>query len=254
MTVRRIWPVLLAALILLLSACAPAERPIALVEASMDSPMGPRKIMNFNGCRYAFLENGAVYDLEGRMGKTLGVLTGDILADPKGCGGKDLASTFALGGTVRVLEGRDPGFRVAVELEGRAYICENVARLDGSDVDLGAYLAAAELGRTAASLEIRDHMGREVLKTAGPDRILEILAEGIPAKLTDEDYAAVGRAQSEGGSFLLALKLTDGTEFRFYLIPELSLALVGDGRYTVTLPQAVQEIFAALPRIIPPQY
>ena len=246
---KKLWILVLA--LVLLTACAKEMAPIEQLTAG-DSPMGPRKTMNYDGHRYAFLENGAEYNLEGRMGEVLGVLAGDILADPETFGKADLASTFAQGGTVRVLEGKDPRVRVAVELEGKAYLCENVDTLDGSDVDLSGYLAAAKLEETAEAAEILDHMGLEVLGQADPGDILGLLQKAAPAQLTEEGYAAIGQSQTAGESFRVQLKLADGTDFGLYLIPQLDLAMVGDNKYTVTLSPELEAQFADRPRITPP--
>lgn len=218
--------------------------PIVMEAPSQDSPMGPRKIMNYDGHRYAFLENGALYRLEDQVGQELGVLEGDILADPQGAGQKDLAATFALGGKVRVLAGYDPRFRVAVELDGSYYICENVAAVGRDALDLEEYLDAADFDEIAGSAEILDHMGREVLTGTEPGWLLDDLREAEPAVLTDEDYASIGQAQREGKSFRVELLLADGTRYGFYLIPELQLAMVGDSKYTLELSHA--EIFDGL--------
>ena len=218
--------------------------PIVMEEPSQDSPMGPRKTMNYDGHRYAFLENGASYRIAGQVGQELGVLTGDILADPEANGREDLAATFALGGRVRVLAGYDPRFRVAVELEDRYYICENVDVTGDGTPELRDYLDTADFDETVEDVEILDHMGLEVLAHTEPGWLLADLRKAEPAVLTDEDYAAIGQAQQEGKSFRVEFLLKDGTRFGFYLIPEMELAMVGDNKYTADLSR--KEIFEGL--------
>ena len=221
------------------------QRQVQLTVPSGDSPMGPRKILNYRGSRYAFLENGAAYDLEaGDMEEELGTLQYDILADPEENGRKDLAATFALGGTLWETKLWDPDFRVAVELENSIYLAERVDSLGDEAVDLSDYFAAADFAHTARTIEIRDHMGREVLDTLeGQDRraMLDLLCQCKAAELENEDYPAIGEAQRSGGSFRLVLKLTDGTDYGLYVLPELGLAMLGDNKYS--LPEDFRQSF-----------
>ena len=83
---------------------------------AVDAPDGMRKMMNYNGNRYVFLENGAAYSLSAQQLKAaLGTLDYDIQADPQANGKKEFSTTFALGGTVYALADYDPAFRLAVE-------------------------------------------------------------------------------------------------------------------------------------------
>ena len=225
---KQIWILVCAALLILCAALLgrkPEQKQVHLTAPSADSPMGPRKMLNFRGSRYAFLENGAVYDLaETDMQEALGTIAWDILEDPEANSKKDLSATFAVGGTVYAASLWDPAFRVAVKLEDSFYIAERVADLEGT-LDPGAYFAAADFAEKAEKLEIRDHMGRETLDTLegqAMQDLIAILSRCEPAVLTDEDYPAIGQAQREGDSFRLYLRLADGTDYSFYVIPRLS--------------------------------
>ena len=244
------WICLILALLLLTGCGGPdtatAETQVPTVSVAApgeESPMGPRKIFNWNGCRYAFLENGAEYTIRDELlGEPLGTLIWDIPADPEVYGQADLAATFALGGQIRPVCFYDPAFRVAVELEGRRYLAENVDTLEG-EPDYMAYYETA--GFDLVSLEIRDHMGREVLSVVeDPEPLLESVFASRPVALSDGDYEAIGRAQTEGKSFLLVLNLRDTTRYTLYLIPELRISMIGDNR--LMLPEDFYDRFGSL--------
>ena len=215
----------------------PAPLPVTVGAPAASSPNGMRRFLNYNGLRYAFLENGAAYTLaEGALGENLGTLTLDIMADPRASGSADFAATFALGGELFTLTGYDPAFRIAVQLDGLTYLAESVDRLDGSDVDAAAYFKTAGFDRLTERVEICDHMGFEVLNTLEGEAMQSLLdgvAQSVPAQLTDEDYQSIGHAQTEGKSFLLKLHLADGTAYSLYVIPELGISMIGDNRYTL---------------------
>ena len=74
-------------------------------------------------------------------------------------------------------------------------------------------------------------MGRLSGKDA--KRLIELLVQASPAFLTGEDYEAIGTAQKSGESFLVAFHLADTTRYTLYVIPSLSLAMIGNSRYTI---------------------
>ena len=240
---------------LMLTGCRSRETTRVAVSApASEAPMGPRKILNWNGCRYAFLKNGSTYTLDAQdQGKKLGVLDRSILESPEENGEKDLAATFCLGGTVWEMKLWNPAFRVAVELDGSWYICENVDTLDGTPVIPKDYFAAADFENTVEAVEILDHMEQEVFLTLTQlqrNNMIELLSQAQPVSLTNEDYGPIGKAQREGESFRIRFQLRDGTDFGMYVIPGLDLLMLGDNQYR--LPEAFahcfQELFDTLPR------
>ena len=216
-------------------AAPPVITPAASEAPAQSSPMGMRRFMNYNGHRYAFLENGMAYDLtEEHIKEKLGMLSLSIMEDPGANGSKDFATTFAEDGTVYSMTSYDPAFRIAVLSDDSYYICENVDTLDDSPVILTDYFKTAGFPETADSLSISDHMGREELKNiSGKDMelLLEVLSRSEEAEFTDEEYQAMGKAQKNGESFYLSLNLKDGTAYRFYVIPSLGISMFGDNRY-----------------------
>lgn len=221
---------------------------IELLTPAADSPSGIRKIFNFNGHRYAFIENGATFSLNSKeLTEVLGILEHDIAADPQTNGSKDLATTFAVGGTIYKIPSYDAMFRVAVELDGNYYICENVDTLDGSEVNVSDYFNTADFANTTNKIEIYDHSYQNLLDTV-PDKqtipMINALKDCTLATLTNEDFEQIGKAQSEGKSFVLSLRLNDGTSFELYIIPSLDIAMIGDNRYT--LPENFVEEYGSL--------
>ena len=138
----------------------------------------------------------------------------DIQAGPQNNGQKELSATFALGGTVYALTDYDPEFRLAVQWEGKQYLCQKVGYSDGMPLDVPAYFEAANFPDMIAEISIYDHAGREQLKKIPKKQIvplLEELEQVQSADLSDEQYQQIGRAQKEGNSYQLFLELKDGT-------------------------------------------
>lgn len=238
-----------------------ASDPAPLIQqaAPAADPTGMRKFMNYNGNRYVFMENGATYTLSSDLlTEELGTLSGDIQSDPERYARNDLAATFALGGKVYACSAYDPNFRVVVELDGNYYLCENVGTVDGSAMDLTQYFEWAGFADTATGAEVLDHVGNTVLDTLSQEdavRMVELLSLCTPADLSNEDYERIARAQSEGQSYRVSLQLQDGTRFSFYVIPSLSIAMVGDNRYQVpdTFLSEFGDRLTALSQSTPPQ-
>ena len=216
--------------------------------AADQSPYSMRKFMNLNGSRYAFLENGAAYAvLETLLGESLGVLSLDIQANPQENGQAELATTYAMGGEVYALNTYDKRFRVAVKLDGQVYLAEQVAHLDGTPLDLVNYFDQAKVHKYTELTQILDHGKREVLRELTKkqtEQLLQALEQSAAAALTDEEYQAVGHAQTEGKSFYVQFVLADETTFGGYVVPELGLVMFGDDRYR--LPENFGEACGAL--------
>ncbi|MEG0091350.1 MAG: hypothetical protein RSA20_05985, partial [Oscillospiraceae bacterium] len=211
---------------------------IAVTPPSSDAPMGMRKVLIYGSSRYVFLEDGGEFKLENDpFGECLGEITQNLEENPKLYSTQDFSASYAVGGKIYPLPPYDPDFRVAVLHDGKAYICEKVASIDNTPMDLQEYFKSADLLSLTESIDVYDHFGLSLLKTIKGKKAQAIL-EGVslcaPAKLKDEDYGAIGAAQTEGKSFYLHCNLSDGTVFKFYIIPELGIAMVGDGRYQMS--------------------
>ena len=208
---------------------------IQQVTPGADSPNGIRKMMNYGGFRYAFLENGAAYDLDPAvLSKFLGKLSYDIQQDPETYSSTELAASFAVGGTVYQIDGYDPAFRLAVEWEGQYYIAQCVDTLDDSPLELSSYFDTANLQDRTEEIQICDHNGRSVLCTLtgdAADKLLSLMSQVVPVELTNEEYQELARAQRSGRSYQLVFRLEDSTAYTMYVIPALSVVSAGDNRY-----------------------
>ncbi len=230
------------------------QSPPSIVQTApaSDSPTGMRRFVNYNSMRYEFLGEGAVYEIpQEELGEVLGTLDYDIVSDPKKNSGKDFASSFALGGTVYSLNSYAPEFRLAVEWDGNYYLCQSVAYTDGQLLQVDSYFSLAGFPENIQGVSIYDHAGinlLDCLPNGEIENFTEFLKSSIPAELENEDYQEIGQAQQEGRSFQISFELMDGTEYRFYLIPSLRIAMFGDGRYF--LPQefcdSYNNVFEAL--------
>ncbi|RJE89618.1 hypothetical protein D3P07_05080 [Paenibacillus sp. 1011MAR3C5] len=219
--------------------------------------LGPLKMMNYNGHRYTFLNDGAPYDLADRMPgveEKLGLLQYDLKSDMEnggkdGYAGLDYATTYLLGGSIYRLPGYDPAFRLAVEHEGRYYIAQLSGRTDNSIIPAVEYAEAAELARLTQEVDIMNHIGSVQLHTLDRKKDvrkwIEMFSQSEAAvnrdREADEQWA---KAQSEGKSYLAKLRLKDGTAIDIFVIPELGMASLGDNRYI--LPEAFREAYADL--------
>lgn len=214
-----------------LYAAQPVAQPVRQGAPAADAPAGMIKTFNYNGWRYTFLENGSTFLLEPeQLGEELGAL--------------DSTANFAAGGTLVRVNGYDPLFRVAVEWEGDYYLGERVGAADGSEMDAAEYISAARFAQNVEKIEICDHFGREVLDTLNRKKarqLLALLTEAQPAKLTNEEYERIARAQNEGKSFRLRLLLNDTTQTGMYVIPSMSIVMIGDNRYVLP-EEAAQEV------------
>ncbi|MEG3030587.1 MAG: hypothetical protein RR827_09355, partial [Oscillospiraceae bacterium] len=178
---------------------------ITALPPSSDAPMGMRKVLIYGGGRYVFLEDGGEFKLgNDPFGECLGEITQNLEENPKLYSTQDFSASYAVGGKIYPLPPYDPDFRVAVLHDGKAYICEKVASIDNTPMDLQEYFKSADLLSLTESIDVYDHFGLSLLKTIKGKKAQAIL-EGVslcaPAKLKDEDYGAIGAAQTEGKSF-----------------------------------------------------
>lgn len=236
----------------------PPEQPPAVIRQiapGADSQNGMRKMMNYDGFRYVFLENGAVYDLDASaLSRPLGTLNYDILQEPERYGSAEFAANFAVGGTIYQMDGYDPAFRLAVEWEGQYYIAQCVDTLDHSILELQDCLKAADLKNRTEEVWICDHTGRSVLCTRTGDdmqALLVLLTQAAPAELTKDQYQEIARAQRNGESYQLVFQLRDGTTYIMYVIPALSIVSAGDNYYLMSgeYAQKLSDAFSALPLV-----
>ncbi|MEA5137365.1 MAG: hypothetical protein VB035_14645 [Candidatus Fimivivens sp.] len=211
---------------------------ITIVTPAADSPMGIRKIMNYNGYRYAFLENGATYNLnKSEITKSLGKLEYDITKDPKNNGTKEFSATFAVGGTIYEIPSYNTAFRVAVEIDGNYYICENVDVVGDGTLDVSDYFKKANFTDIVDEIIIYDHFKQNALDTITGEKVkqmIEDLSKSAPVVLSNDDYERIGKAQKSGKSFLLSFELNDKTQYKIYVIPTLGISMIGDNKYTLT--------------------
>lgn len=156
----------------------------------------------------------------------------------------DFAATYLVGGTIWQVSVYDPSFRLAVELDGNYYLCENAGYRNGSVLDAETFFQAANFRKTVSSAEIYDHSGAALLHTLSrtdAKSLVKILSQCTAADLSEADYEAIAQAQNSGESFQVLLRLNDTTAYRLYLIPSLSIAMMGNGRYI--LPEAFHASF-----------
>ncbi|MEG2929848.1 MAG: hypothetical protein RR846_09930, partial [Oscillospiraceae bacterium] len=139
---------------------------IAVTPPSSDAPMGMRKVLIYGSSRYVFLEDGGEFKLgNDPFGECLGEITQNLEENPKLYSTQDFSASYAVGGKIYPLPPYDPDFRVAVLHDGKAYICEKVALIDNTPIDLQEYFKTADLLSLTESIDVYDHFGLSLLKT-----------------------------------------------------------------------------------------
>ncbi|REK77653.1 hypothetical protein [Paenibacillus paeoniae] len=218
----------------------PSPQTFTPRQMPLQAAIDPLKMMSFNGYRYTFLSDGAPYDLSGMM-----PTPGDKLSDDD----QDFATTYLAGGTLYRLQGYDPGFRIAVEHQGRYYIAQMSGRTDDVTIPAEEYVNVADLVRLTEKIDIMNHSGSLHLHSLdGKNEVrkwIEMFSRSESSVNRDrEDDEQWAKAQSEGKSYLAKLRLKDGTAIDMYVVPELGAASLGDNRYG--LPESFQEAYADL--------
>ncbi|OAB27134.1 hypothetical protein PMSD_23915 [Paenibacillus macquariensis subsp. defensor] len=250
------------------SPSTPQSAPLEISQQTQvsASPTGIRKILNYNGYRYAFVEDGAQFKFTGlEPVQSLGTLEYDINPETGKDDGdnnveKDYSSTFAVGGKLYEIPTYPSHFRIAVKYEQHYYLAELVAKVNDSEMTAKEYLDMSNLKESAKEIHILNHVGNDVLKKMTDHAFVESIIEGLysatNADLTNKEYEAIGQAQSEGKSYQLQFNIKDGTQTVMYIIPELKVVSMGDAYYQ--LPDAFVDhfgdIFAGLKQEALPLY
>ncbi len=223
------------------------------------SSMGTvRNFFNLDGLRFAYHsdvteENASNFvkgDMLGELTKSANEWTEDQYTE-------NLYSNLDKGAKLYAIDGYDNTYRIIVEQGDKLSIYQSVANSDDSNLDLANYFTAADFSNNVEQIDIYDHMGINSLKSldaATAKDLLDKIALSQPAQLQDADYQNIASAQSDGKSFLLKAKLSDGTSTDMYVIPQLNIVMVGDGKYTIdqTLAGEISDIFTGLEQSAPP--
>lgn len=218
-----------------------ATTPQITKQAPAASPNGIRKFLNYNGYRYAFVDDGAPFKFSGdEPSKSLGALEFDLKRDieknePAINAAKDYATTFAFGGKLYEIPSYPSHFRIAVQYEHQFYLAEIVAKVDDTAITAAEYLEISNLKVQVQDFHILNHMGNDVLKKVttrtSVNAVIDGLYDATNAHLTNKEYEAIADAQSKGKSYLLKFNLKDGTHMNMYMIPELNIVSMGDSYY-----------------------
>ncbi|MWV45685.1 hypothetical protein GRF59_18895 [Paenibacillus sp. HJL G12] len=212
------------------------------------SPTGIRKILNYNGYRYAFVSDGAQFKFTGAEPViSLGTLDWDMASgigqngeknNAKNVAEKDYAATFAVGGKLYEIPGYPSHFRIAVKYEQNYYLAEIVAKVNDSAITAKDYLDMSNLKEDTKDIHILNHVGDDVLKKVTDHASVESIVKGLydakMADLSNKEYEAIAEAQSQGKSYQLKFNLKDGTDMAMYIIPDLQVVSMGDAYYRLS--------------------
>ncbi|MGW9124063.1 hypothetical protein ACWGPW_03560 [Paenibacillus chitinolyticus] len=215
--------------------------PQVLQQSLPASPTGIRKLLTYNGYRYAFVDDGAPYKFTGTEPvKSLGTLVADTGPETgKNAEGsdveKDYTATFAVGGKLYEIPAYPSHFRIAVQYEQNFYLAEIVAKVNDSAISAKEYLDMSNLKKHVRDIHILNHAGNDVLKKMTDSASVESIVEGLytakTADLTNREFEGIAEAQSQGKSYQLKFNLKDGTGMAMYIIPELKIVSMGDSYY-----------------------
>ncbi|WP_339315067.1 hypothetical protein [Paenibacillus sp. FSL R10-2734] len=235
-------------------------------QTPVSAPTGIRKILNYNGFRYAFVGDGAQFKFTGvELEKSLGTLDFDMNQEIGKNDGdkvveKDYSSTFAVGGQLYEIPTYPSQFRIAVKVEEHYYLAEIVAKVDDSTMTAKEYLDLSNLKEHAKDIHVLNHVGDDVLKEMTDHTSVESIITGLysatKADLTNKEYEAIAGAQSQGKSYQLKFNLKDGTNMAMYIIPELKVVSMGDAYYHLpdTFFDQSGELFSGLKQEVLPLY
>jgi len=235
-------------------------------QTPVSAPTGVRKILNYNGFRYAFVSDGAQFKFTGmKPEKSLGTIDFDINQEiGKNNGGevveKDFSSTFAVGGKLYEIPTYPSQFRIAVKVEEHYYLAEIVAKTNDSTMAAKEYLDMSNLKEHAKDIHVLNHVGNDVLKKMTDHASVESIIDGLysakTADLSNKEYEAIAEAQSQGKSYQLKFNLKDGTYMGMYIIPELKVVSMGDAYYHLpdTFFKQSGDLFSGLKQEVLPLY
>ncbi|WP_313638784.1 hypothetical protein [Paenibacillus sp.] len=235
-------------------------------QTPVSAPTGIRKILNYNGYRYAFVGDGAQYKFTGvKPEKSLGTLDYDINQEIGKDDGdnyveKDYSSTFAVGGKLYEIPTYPSHFRIAVKYEEEYYLAEVVAKVNDSAITAKEYLDMSNLKEHAKDIHVLNHVGNDMLKKMTDHASVESIIDGLysakTADLSNKEYEAIAEAQSQGKPYQLKFNLKDGTYMAMYIIPELRVVSMGDAYYHLpdTFFDQSGELFSGLKQEVLPLY
>jgi hypothetical protein len=235
-------------------------------QTPVSAPNGVRKILNYNGFRYAFVSDGAQFKFTGmKPEKSLGTLDYDMNQEiGKDDGDKHLeknySSTFAVGGKLYEIPTYPSQFRIAVKYEEQYYLAEIVAKVNDAKMTAKEYLDMSNLKKQVKDIHVLNHVGNEELKKMTDHVAVESIIDGLytatTANLSNKEYEAIAGAQSQGKSYQLQFNLKDGTYMAMYIIPELKVVSMGDAYYQLsdTFFDQSGELFSGLKQEVLPLY
>lgn len=209
--------------------------PTKLITPTSDMMPNMRRFMVFNGKRYVFLNNGALYDFNEELTEKLGTLETEMKFGIEASSNQDSSATFAVGCEIYKIPYYNQDFRVAVKGEDGFYICQSVDAIN-AEVNLSEYFESANIVKNTKDIFVYNHFGNEYLgelKNREFKNIIKIISNASEKEFSNEEFEAIAKSQTNGESFKIILTLKDETTFEFYIIPNLNVVMVGDNRYEI---------------------
>lgn len=212
----------------------PTNTGITISAPSSTQGMGMRKFMNYNGHRYVFLEDTYQVDIEeDDLIQALDTLETQLTYDGTSDPTEQLATSFAIGGTIWEVEQYNPSYRVVVALEGNYYLCENMGRSDDQVFNLSQFFDEAKFSDRVEHIEMAYRNDNEQiarLNKADSVFLLELISESeflMPSEIDFETFFSEEPIR-------VKVVLDDQTRLEMVIVLSQNIIGIGDNYYSMT--------------------
>lgn len=211
---------------------------IVLSAPMENQPTGMRKFLNYNDCRYIFLEEVPPVPLKSTdLVKQLGTLDTQLTYDETSNLTQNFASTFAIGSAVWEVSQYDPAYRIVVAFEDQYYLCENVGRSDDGPFDIGQFFEAADFYDRARNTQLSYRINSEfigLLSQSQTIALLKSIGDSQYLPCADIDFETLFQGESQGSSITLNVTLDDQTTLEMFVTPSQKIISIGDNYYQIS--------------------
>ena len=216
--------------------------PDMLPSHSQTSPseVGVRKFMNYNGNRYAVLDNISDELLNSlELSNYLGTLNTPIdfydNNESDSSMSTNFSSTFALGGEVWETSKYDSRYRVIIKDVNKLYLCEMVGKSNDSTIDIDEFIIYGDFHNRISEIDIISSTNSLLNTLLGKelDLFINELSTATFTSSSSLDYDKLFSEESRASSLNIVFKFDDGTTTNAILYPHLSVISLGDNYFSL---------------------
>ena len=218
------------------------DNPDMLPSHSQTSPseVGVRKFMNYNGNRYAVLDNISDELLNSlELSNYLGTLNTPIdfydNNESDSSMSTNFSSTFALGGEVWETSKYDSRYRVIIKDVNKLYLCEMVGKSNDSTIDIDEFIIYGDFHNRISEIDIISSTNSLLNTLLGKelDLFINELSTATFTSSSSLDYDKLFSEESRASSLNIVFKFDDGTTTNAILYPHLSVISLGDNYFSL---------------------